>query len=70
MAAHDRWRPRLPSQHNTTQTRHPNPPTHPPSPISPTYIHTWEAQSTASCCMSSDISAFLITALRSAMAPG
>lgn len=32
------------------------------------FQHTWEAQSTASCCMSSDMSAFLITALRSAMA--
>ena len=29
------------------------------------FSSAWEAQSTASCCMSSDISAFLITAFRS-----
>ena len=31
------------------------------------FSNAWDAQSTASCCMSSDMSAFLITALRSAM---
>ena len=31
------------------------------------FSRAWEAQSTASCCMSSLISAFFMTALRSAM---
>ncbi len=31
------------------------------------FSKAWDAQSTASCCISSDISAFLITAFRSAM---
>ena len=31
------------------------------------FSKAWDAQSTASCCMSSDMSAFLITAFRSAI---